>query len=170
MAEKYDQIAREFDALAGVHGFMNAAELSEILDELKVAAVTLKIAEMKQYDGTDGLRWAAHWNEEVNALILNNTNNRTLSKAYGRDVRGWVGKDVELKIEETEMNGKSVNGIRLYPVSEATPPSQPPRPTRQPLPEPATAPAPTPTHGVPARSTTRSFQRPRPASNNPDFH
>ena len=68
-------------------------------------------------------------------LILNATNRRTLSQAYGASTKNWIGKRVAIYVQEdVKMAGKTVSGLRLRSISPSvTAPFTPP----QPKPEPA---------------------------------
>ena len=62
-------------------------------------------------------------------LSLNVTNTRTLARAYGTDGAGWIGKEIELYLGETEYEGKLQESILVKPISppvEKKPP--PPKP------------------------------------------
>ena len=60
-------------------------------------------------------------------LSLNVTNTRTLARAYGTDGAGWIGKEIELYLGETEYEGKLQESILVKPIS---PPieKRPPKP------------------------------------------
>jgi len=47
-------------------------------------------------------------------LVLNATNRKTLTELFGRDVKDWKGKKVELFVQSgIKLMGKTVNGIRI---------------------------------------------------------
>jgi hypothetical protein len=50
-------------------------------------------------------------------LSLNVTNTRTLARAYGTDGAGWIGKEIELYLGETEYEGKLQESILVKPIS-----------------------------------------------------
>lgn len=49
-------------------------------------------------------------------MVLNATNRRTLAMAFGADVSGWVGKKVQLYVQDGVRNpagGETVTGLRI---------------------------------------------------------
>ena len=46
-------------------------------------------------------------------LILNKTNSKTLTDAYGNKYHGWENKQVKIVIKEIEVSGKTMDAIRL---------------------------------------------------------
>jgi hypothetical protein len=50
------------------------------------------------------------------SCVLNKTNVANLALQYGKDFSRWVGKPVLVKTEMTQYGGKSMPGLRLYPV------------------------------------------------------
>ena len=65
-------------------------------------------------------------------LGLNVTGRRNLVRAWGSDTHAWIGKEVELNVGETEINGQVQEMIVVTPISPAIPRedrSLPPKPT-----------------------------------------
>jgi len=46
------------------------------------------------------------------ALVMNKTNSYALAKAYGDELDDWVGKEVEVYPDVTQMQGRTVDCIR----------------------------------------------------------
>lgn len=46
-------------------------------------------------------------------LVLNKTNLRALTDAYGRDTRAWIGHNVTMLRTQVEYAGRLVEGIRV---------------------------------------------------------
>ena len=61
-------------------------------------------------------------------LSLNVTNTRTLARAYGTDGAGWIGKEIELYLGETEYEGKLQESILVKPISPPIEKRPPPKP------------------------------------------
>lgn len=65
-------------------------------------------------------------------IVLNKTNSTNISTAYGRDTDSWTGKPVILFTAWVDMDGRSVEAIRIRPASAQQPqqqaPAQPPAP------------------------------------------
>lgn len=61
-------------------------------------------------------------------LSLNVTNTRTLARAYGTDGAGWIGKEIELYLGETEYEGKLQESILVKPISPSIEKRPPPKP------------------------------------------
>ena len=49
-------------------------------------------------------------------LVLNKTNATMLGDTFGYETEGWAGKVVTLKAEPTTYAGRSVMGLRVYPI------------------------------------------------------
>ena len=54
-------------------------------------------------------------------LSLNVTNTRTLARAYGTDGAGWIGKEIELYLGETEYEGKRAAAARPLAANPSEP-------------------------------------------------
>lgn len=46
-------------------------------------------------------------------LALNKTNGKTISRLYGSDTSGWVGKEIEIYPTVTQFGGEEVDCIRI---------------------------------------------------------
>jgi hypothetical protein len=54
-------------------------------------------------------------------MVLNRTNFETLEEAFG-DSDDWSGRKIKIKCTRTQFEGKTVDGLRIYPiVSKPTP-------------------------------------------------
>ena len=63
-------------------------------------------------------------------LGLNVTGMRTLARAWGIDTDAWIGKEVELSVGETDINGKMEEMIVVTPISPAIPREDRPPPAK----------------------------------------
>jgi hypothetical protein len=53
--------------------------------------------------------------EGVKPMVLNRTNFETLEEAFG-DSDDWPGHKIKIKCARTQFEGKSVDGLRIYPI------------------------------------------------------
>ncbi len=53
-------------------------------------------------------------------LVMNYTNMESISEIHGKSVKDWVGKKVVLYQSETQLKGKTVDCIRIKPVTKGT--------------------------------------------------
>ena len=58
--------------------------------------------------------------ENGDMMTLNQTNVRTLIRAYGKDGRNWIGHTIELFEGEVEFEGKPQESVLIKPISEPT--------------------------------------------------
>jgi hypothetical protein len=79
--------------------------------------------------------------ESGSILSLNATNNAALLRAYGRNSVDWISKEIELFLGEVEYQGEMQEGVRLRPISPATPKTPLPAPEQQTPEKTATKPA-----------------------------
>src|SRR6516165_9526273 len=52
--------------------------------------------------------------EGVKPMVLNRTNFETLEEAFG-DSDDWSGRKIKIKCTRTQFEGKTVDGLRIYP-------------------------------------------------------
>ena len=67
-------------------------------------------------------------------LGLNVTGTRNLARAWGVDTDAWLGKEVELSVGETDINGKTEEMIVVTPISPPIPREDrppPPKPSKR---------------------------------------
>jgi hypothetical protein len=67
-------------------------------------------------------------------LGLNVTGTRNLARAWGIDTDAWIGKEIELSVGETDINGKMEEMIVVTPISPAIPREDrppPPKPSKR---------------------------------------
>lgn len=81
--------------------------------------VTLTIERISGLDGTVGReskrQLMARFKNTRMPFALNATNCTTLEQLYGADPHGWAGQRVVLYVTKTEMQGKTVDCIRVRP-------------------------------------------------------
>ena len=53
--------------------------------------------------------------EGVKPMVLNRTNFETLEEAFG-DSDDWPGHKIKIKCARTQFEGKTVDGVRIYPI------------------------------------------------------
>lgn len=60
------------------------------------------------------LKGVLHFSEKVKPLILNSTNGSAISKLYGKETDGWIGKQITLYLDpNVRFAGKRVGGTRV---------------------------------------------------------
>jgi hypothetical protein len=70
--------------------------------------------------------------DDGDKLSINQTNNRTLVKAYGRETDDWLGMEIELYLGEVKFKGKPQEAILVKPISPTIENNAPPRPVPAP--------------------------------------
>jgi hypothetical protein len=66
--------------------------------------------------------------EDGTRLSCNTTNCRALARAYGRESKDWIGKQVELTLGEVEYQGQLQESIIIKPISLRIENKAPPKP------------------------------------------
>lgn len=60
------------------------------------------------------LKGVLHFRERIKPLILNVTNGKRIAELYGKDIDGWVGKQITLYYDPSvRVAGKTVGGTRV---------------------------------------------------------
>jgi hypothetical protein len=98
--------------------FFKASDLESEM-KLRVAKVTEEVVGV----GADQQKKLAVWfTNDQRALLLNKTNLRTLSGAFGDDCDGWAGKVIVLFPSTVDLRGKMVPSlrVRIAPPKQAT--------------------------------------------------
>ncbi len=54
-----------------------------------------------------------YFREEEHGLVCNKTNAGRIANLYGRDIDGWIGKEVVIYPDQTDFAGKTVDCIRV---------------------------------------------------------
>ncbi len=95
-------------------------ELSQVFDsatlkaaDLQGAEPTVKIAnvEMKKFD--DGNKLVITFDGKKKTLVCNKTNANRIAHAYGTDTDGWIGKEIQLFVDQVDFKGEIVDAIRI---------------------------------------------------------
>lgn len=81
------------------------------LPEGKEFELTISGTDTTTMEGKDKL--VVHFQGKEKGLVLNNTNFKKISTAYGTDDDNWVGKKVLLYRDITEFQGKDVPCLRV---------------------------------------------------------
>jgi hypothetical protein len=58
------------------------------------------------------------------SLTLNQTNTRTLIRAYGSESRDWIDREIELHLSQTSYEGHAQDSILVKPISPPIPLSE----------------------------------------------
>ena len=90
-------------------------------DDLEEGIMMVTISSLDQERMRDGsTKFVLSFVGHKKGLVLNKTNGKSLSTAFGKDSGGWIGKEIELFSIPVEFQGKPANGIRLRPPALVT--------------------------------------------------
>jgi hypothetical protein len=84
----------------------------------------LAIADITEEDVSGEPKIVMRFEAAEQALVLNKTNASILADQWGDDMDDWCGKQVLLKSDKTQFNGKLVPCIRVEPVEQKTTPGK----------------------------------------------
>lgn len=87
------------------------------LPEGKDITVTIKFVQREQVTGEGGKKeecTVAHI-ESSKPMILNVTNQKSISKIYGPYIEDWAGKRITLCVSQTKLKGEFVECLRIRP-------------------------------------------------------
>jgi len=82
-------------------------EVQVVIDHMEPEKIT------RGDDETPQEKLVVYFKNKEKGLVLNATNGKRLSDAYGDDVMGTYGKSVVLYVEQVSFQGKQVPGLRL---------------------------------------------------------
>jgi hypothetical protein len=91
------------------------------------AAVTIERVEIEKLgSGRDAeSKPILYFAGKAKGLVLNKTNANVISKLFGDETDGWIGKKVILYPTETEMGGEIVPCLRVREFKPGAPPPKP---------------------------------------------
>ena len=90
-------------------------------DDLDNGTMKLTISSLDQEQMRDGTtKFVLSFSGQKKGLVLNKTNGKALSKAFGKDSGGWIGKEIELFPVAVDFQGESTTGIRVRPPALVT--------------------------------------------------
>jgi hypothetical protein len=90
--------------------FMTPGDVEEAGGELFVT-----IQDAEEVELRDGTKLMLVFEGEHPGLVLNQTNIRTLAKAFGDDSDDWLGNAITLFVIDLEVQGEQRKGIRIRP-------------------------------------------------------
>lgn len=123
----------------GSSKWLSAPDLQKRSHVLTIQQVV--IAEFEEDGGGVGHKPAVYFRGAEKALLLNQTNNQSITEMYGDESDGWIGKPIELFIARVQFRKGMVDAIRIRPPAGTTPASvgvQPIPPAPPVMPAPAT--------------------------------
>ena len=83
-------------------------------DDLEEGTMMVTISSLDQEQMRDGTtKFVLSFVGQKKGLVLNKTNGKSLSKAFGKDSAAWIGKEVQLYPVADDIQGESNTGIRL---------------------------------------------------------
>lgn len=90
--------------------------------------VTIRDCKMEQIKSKKGVEahGVLYFDEDIKPLILNITNGKRIAKLYGKQVEGWVGKQIMLYYDPNVYFGRDkVGGVRVDDPKKVLPPAVP---------------------------------------------
>jgi hypothetical protein len=90
--------------------------------DLKGREVTVVVAsvEFENINAASDRKLVMHFQGKERGLIVNKTNANRLAHMFGPDTNDWIGKEIILRAETVEFQGKMVEGIRVKLVKPQT--------------------------------------------------
>ena len=83
--------------------------------DVTVTIRDVKAGSLVSNGGRKAKKPVAFFEGKDKGLALNATNCKTIAKLYGNDTEAWIGKQITLWPTTTEMNGETVECIRVRP-------------------------------------------------------
>lgn len=74
--------------------------------------VTIERIVMETLDGED--KPVVYFAGKKKGFVLNRVNSYTLADALGPETDGWIGKQIKLRPEKTQYQGKQVDCLRVH--------------------------------------------------------
>jgi hypothetical protein len=136
--DDYDDTPTEED-LEDCYGskFLTATGLGDRKIRTKIARIRKQA--LQQQSGGTKTKFILSFTTVDKEMVLNATNKNTLVDALGRNPADWIGAEVGLFTEPTNMAGKPTRGLRLRvlnkPSGTAPVPKPAPKPDTPPWPE-----------------------------------
>ena len=87
------------------------------LPEGRDITVTIRFVQREEVTGEGGKKEMCSVAQIENSkpLILNATNQKSITKMYGPFIEGWVGKQITLYVSQTKLRGELVECLRIRP-------------------------------------------------------
>jgi hypothetical protein len=83
-------------------------------DDLEEGTMMVTISSLDQEQMRDGTtKFVLSFVGQKKGLVLNKTNGKSLSKAFGKNSAAWIGMEVQLYPVAVDFQGESTTGIRL---------------------------------------------------------
>ena len=105
----------EFDSLYGGK-YLKAEDIDEDFTS-KIVDVTTEAFE-------NGSKAVLSLEGEDRRLVVNKTNAESLRAVFGKNLRDWIGKSIDVRRERAIFAGKSVPALRVYPTRRGAPPTR----------------------------------------------
>ena len=88
------------------HAGENYLKIDDVRDGPR--RVTIALIKIGNYDRPEAIF------DDDSILSLNVGNTRTLSKSYGADSKGWIGREIELQLGKDKYQGESRTALLLF--------------------------------------------------------
>jgi hypothetical protein len=82
-------------------------------DDLEDDEPILTIAAINVREFENGKKLAIFFEGQNKYLVCNKTNASRIAKTYGTDTDTWIGKKIQLYVDDVEYQGRTVDGIRV---------------------------------------------------------
>src|SRR5688572_30421834 len=79
----------------------------------KESTVQIDRIAMEEVGKTKDMRPILYFRGKQKGIVLNKTNSKNISKAYGAETDAWIGQAVVLYTAWVDFNGESVEAIRV---------------------------------------------------------
>lgn len=105
--------------------------------DVTVTIASVKAGQLTGQGGRKAKKPVIYFAGKEKGLAANATNCKVIAKMYGNDIEEWTGKRITLYATTTEMNGETVECIRVRPrIPSGTNKGKPSGPDQASLPEP----------------------------------
>jgi hypothetical protein len=95
---------------------LKAADLGDAEPTVVIASATVREFEK---DGKTTRKIELKFSGKQKSLICNKTNAMRIASAFGTNTDGWIGKKIQLYVDQVEFMGDIMDGVRVRPVKDA---------------------------------------------------
>ena len=104
-----------------VKRFLSSTFLTPADVEAAGSELTASIQDVEEVEPRDGPKLMLVFEGDHSSLVLNQTNIRTLAKAFGDNSDDWLGNSITLFCVDVEVQGEMRRGIRIRPPQTTKP-------------------------------------------------
>lgn len=107
--------------------YLKAADIDSAGGSMRLRIKSFKMETLKGNDGEEEVKPVVAFQGADKALILNKTNANRIAAVHGWETDDWIGKVIELYVENVEAFGKMQDAIRVRVPKPAAPAKPAPR-------------------------------------------